>query len=124
MDVVNETMFTHPDVRPKIKPGRKTPSYRKRAAYTRMLLGLVYLGIFVVLGPTFNFAAGLKPEFLQKNLLTRFAASRSTEETPLMIRLVGSSLSSSMGLLSVASTTPSGRLLRYAAAVLSSLCDP
>ncbi|TEB29423.1 endoplasmic reticulum protein [Coprinellus micaceus] len=71
MDVVNETMFTHPDVRPKIKPGRKTPSYRKRAAYTRMLLGLVYLGIFVVLGPTFNFAAGLKPEFLQKNLLTR-----------------------------------------------------
>ncbi|KAJ2929534.1 hypothetical protein H1R20_g7551, partial [Candolleomyces eurysporus] len=71
MDVVNETMFNHPDVRPKIKPGRRMPSYRKRAAYTRMLLGLIYLGIFVVFGPKFYFGAGLKPEFRKMSLVKR-----------------------------------------------------
>lgn len=72
MDVVNETMFNHPDVRPKIKPGRTMPSYRKRAAYTRMLLGLIYLGVFVVFGPKFYFGAGLKPEFRKMSLVKRY----------------------------------------------------
>ncbi|KAF5337018.1 hypothetical protein D9611_002943 [Ephemerocybe angulata] len=71
MDLVNETMFLHPDVRPKIKPGRTVPSHRKRAAYTRMLLGLIYLGVFVVLGPTYNYAAALTPSFASRSLLNR-----------------------------------------------------
>jgi len=65
-------MFNHPDVRPKIKPGRKMPSYRKRAAYTRMGLGLFYLAIFVVFGPKFYYAAfAREPEFSKKSLLYR-----------------------------------------------------
>jgi len=38
-----------------------------------MVLGLVALGVFVVLGPKFNYTVGLTPEFASKNLLTRIA---------------------------------------------------
>jgi len=71
MDLVNETPFQDPAVKPKIKPGRRLPSYRKRAAYWRLVKGLAFLGIFVVLGPKFYYARGATPEFAQLSLLRR-----------------------------------------------------
>ncbi|TFK28619.1 MBOAT-domain-containing protein [Coprinopsis marcescibilis] len=71
MDLVNETMFQSPAVKPKIKPGRRLPSYRKRAAYTRLFMGLFYLGVFVLLNPKFYYAGGLDPEFQKMSLLKR-----------------------------------------------------
>jgi lysophospholipid acyltransferase len=36
-----------------------------------MIMGLVFLGIFVVLGPTYNFTIALTPEFAKKSLIAR-----------------------------------------------------
>ncbi|KAG2014127.1 endoplasmic reticulum protein [Coprinopsis cinerea AmutBmut pab1-1] len=71
MDLVNEAMFKDEKIKPKIKPGRRLPSYRKRAAYTRLVMGLVYLGVFVVFGPKFYYAKGATEEFAQQSLLRR-----------------------------------------------------
>lgn len=72
MDLVNETLFKDEKVKSKAGPGRRLPQGRKRAAYIRMVLGLVALGVFVVLGPKFNYTIGLTPEFASKSLLTRY----------------------------------------------------
>lgn len=71
MDLINETVFQAEHVKSKTKAGRRLPSGRKRTAYTKMLMGLIYLGLFVVLGGTYNFAAALTPSFAKKSLLTR-----------------------------------------------------
>jgi len=71
MEVINETMFQHAHVKAIVKAGRTVPPGRKRAAYTKLLIGLFFLGLFVVLGPTYNFSVVLKPEFTKKNLLSR-----------------------------------------------------
>ncbi|KIY45977.1 MBOAT-domain-containing protein [Fistulina hepatica ATCC 64428] len=55
------------------KGNRKIPSGRKRVAYMRMLLGLFYLGIFVLFGPSYNYHVGLTPWFLEQNLFKRIA---------------------------------------------------
>ncbi|KAF9531014.1 MBOAT, membrane-bound O-acyltransferase family-domain-containing protein [Crepidotus variabilis] len=70
-DLVNETMFQHSHVKATVKAGRRLPPGRKRAAYTKMVMGLVYLGSFVVLGPTINFTVALKPEFAKYSLIER-----------------------------------------------------
>ncbi|KAF6762379.1 endoplasmic reticulum protein [Ephemerocybe angulata] len=57
MDLVNETMFL--------------ASRRSVQAYTRMLLGLIYLGVFVVLGPTYNYACCFDTLVASKSLLNR-----------------------------------------------------
>ena len=74
MDLINETVFQAEHVKSKTKTGRRLPSGRKRTAYTKMLMGLIYLGLFVVLGGTYNFAAALLPSFAKKSLLTRFVS--------------------------------------------------
>lgn len=71
MDVVNETVFQHAHVKATFKAGRTVPPGRKRAAYTKMVVGLAFLGAFVLFGPTYNFAASLTPEFAKKSFLSR-----------------------------------------------------
>jgi lysophospholipid acyltransferase len=53
------------------KAGRTLPKGRKRAALTRMLAGLGYLGAFVVFGPRWNYSAILEGWFARQGLLTR-----------------------------------------------------
>ncbi|KAH6888373.1 endoplasmic reticulum protein [Coprinopsis sp. MPI-PUGE-AT-0042] len=55
MDLINETL----------------PAYRKRAAYTRLVKGLVFLGAFVALNPTFNYLRATTDEFASNPLWYR-----------------------------------------------------
>lgn len=64
-------MFEDPKVKAKAKPGRKLPPGRKRVAYRKMFMGLLYLGIFVVFGGQNNFATALTPWFNQHSLFVR-----------------------------------------------------
>ena len=72
MELINETTFQNPQVKSKVKPGRHLPHGRKRAAYTKMFLGLVYLGTFVLYSGKYNFQVALKPEFMKHSLLVRY----------------------------------------------------
>ncbi|KAK0453129.1 endoplasmic reticulum protein [Armillaria borealis] len=47
---------------------RNLPSGRKRVAYRKMVEGLVYLGIFVLLGAKYNFATILTPWFAEQSM--------------------------------------------------------
>lgn len=71
MDLINETVFSQPDIRAKTAPGRKLPAYRKRAAYTRLVKGLVFLGAFVALNPTFNYVRATTQDFASHALWYR-----------------------------------------------------
>jgi len=71
MDLINETTFQNAQVKAKINPGRRLPPGRKRAAYTKMFFGLVYLGAFVLYGGKYNYQVALKPEFMENSLLKR-----------------------------------------------------
>ncbi|TFK43038.1 MBOAT, membrane-bound O-acyltransferase family-domain-containing protein [Crucibulum laeve] len=70
-ELIAESAFQDEAVKAKLT--RRLPAGRKRAAYTRMVLGLLYLGAFVVLGGKYNYAAALTPEFAKKSLLYRIA---------------------------------------------------
>ncbi|KAK0242261.1 endoplasmic reticulum protein [Armillaria nabsnona] len=50
---------------------RNLPSGRKRVAYRKMVEGLVYLGIFVLLGAKYNFATILTPWFAEQSMWYR-----------------------------------------------------
>ena len=69
-DVVNETLFT-----PHAKEGRsrKIPKGRKRVAYRRMVLGLAFLGAYVVLSSKFNYGVTITPWFEGQKLWYRCA---------------------------------------------------
>ena len=55
------------------KPARRAiPDGRKRVAYRKMLMGLVFLGLFVILGPSYNFAIALMPWFAEQTFLYRY----------------------------------------------------
>ncbi|KAI0698596.1 MBOAT, membrane-bound O-acyltransferase family-domain-containing protein [Cytidiella melzeri] len=54
-------------------PGRLVPRGRKRVAYKKMVQGLVYLGLFVVLGGQYNYSIALKDSFADNSLLYRIA---------------------------------------------------
>ncbi|PPR01662.1 hypothetical protein CVT26_013103 [Gymnopilus dilepis] len=73
MDLINETMFQHAHVKATIRKGRRLPPGRKRAAYSRMVMGLIYLGAFVVFGGTWNYSISLKDWFVQMPLWKRIA---------------------------------------------------
>ena len=51
---------------------RAIPDGRKRVAYRKMLMGLLFLGLFVVLSPSYNFAIALTPWFAEQNFLYRY----------------------------------------------------
>lgn len=67
--LIDETMFK--DV--KVDGQRRVPKGRKRVAYLKLVLGLAYLGAFVVLGGKFNFNVATTPWFLTLSLPARFA---------------------------------------------------
>ncbi|KAJ7229056.1 endoplasmic reticulum protein [Mycena pura] len=71
MDLINETKFKNLVL--KGKGGRNVPSGRKRAAYRKMLAGLVYLGVFVGFSSSWNYSISLTPWFVQQSLLFRIA---------------------------------------------------
>ena len=52
-------------------PGRLIPRGRKRVAYRKMVVGLVYLGLFVVFGGKYNYSVALQEWFPRKNLFYR-----------------------------------------------------
>ncbi|KAJ3558940.1 hypothetical protein NM688_g636 [Phlebia brevispora] len=54
-------------------PGRLVPRGRKRVAYRKMIMGLMYLGIFVVLGGQYNYGIAIQDWFAQKSLLYRIS---------------------------------------------------
>lgn len=51
--------------------GRVVPKGRKRVAYLKMLIGLGFLGSFVVFGPSYNFHTAAEKWWLEENLLMR-----------------------------------------------------
>lgn len=72
MELINETMFQHAHVKASLKDGHRLPAGRKRAAYSKMFMGLVYLGAFVLLGPKYNYSVALKDDFMKMSLLKRY----------------------------------------------------
>lgn len=58
---------------------RSIPDGRKRVAYRKMLTGLVFLGIFVVLSPSFYYAIVITPWFMTQGFLYRSVSIRSIE---------------------------------------------
>lgn len=72
MELINETTFQNAQVKAKIKPGRRIPPGRKRAAYTKLVFGLVYLGAFVLYNGTYSYRVALTPEFMKHSLLMRY----------------------------------------------------
>ena len=72
MELINETTFQNAQVKAKVKPGRRLPPGRKRAAYTKMSFGLVYLGAFVLYSGKYNYQVALKAEFMKHSLLMRY----------------------------------------------------
>ncbi|GJE84957.1 MBOAT-domain-containing protein [Phanerochaete sordida] len=77
MDLIDQTRFKALEKADdeKIKaisvPGRLIPRGRKRVAYWKMFMGLVYLGLFVVLGGQYNYGIAVQDWFVQKSLLYR-----------------------------------------------------
>jgi len=69
--LIDESLFKSVE---STKPTRRMiPDGRKRVAYRKMLTGLVFLGLFVVLNPTYNFTLALSPWFAEQNLIYRIA---------------------------------------------------
>lgn len=73
--LIHETMFDDDKVKERNKHGRKLPSGRKRNAYGKMVMGLIYLGIFVVFGGSNNYSTALTPWFTEHNLFVRCVVS-------------------------------------------------
>ncbi|KAJ7067923.1 endoplasmic reticulum protein [Mycena amicta] len=71
MDLVNETIFKSLAV--KGKGGRNMPDGRKRVAYRKMTIGLMYLGVFVVFGPNWSFQLTKTLWFKEQPLYIRIA---------------------------------------------------
>jgi lysophospholipid acyltransferase len=72
-DVITERLF---DLKQVKGDTRKIPSGRKRVAYTKMLSGLCYLGIYVVFGSKYNFCAMLEPWFAELSFPRRVLAAQ------------------------------------------------
>lgn len=70
-ELIHETLYDGHEVKGNNK-GRKLPSGRKRVAYRKMVTGLVFLGIFVVFGGTYNYTVVLTDWFAEQSLLYRY----------------------------------------------------
>ncbi|KIL67251.1 hypothetical protein M378DRAFT_74038 [Amanita muscaria Koide BX008] len=70
-DLVNEVTFKK--IERTDKACRLIPNGRKRVAYRKLFKGLVFLGLFVVLGGSNNYSVALTPWFASKSLLYRIA---------------------------------------------------
>ncbi|KAG5731995.1 Lysophospholipid acyltransferase [Termitomyces sp. T112] len=69
--LIHETVFDDDKVKEKTKGDKKLPSGRKRNAYGKMVMGLIYLGIFVVFGGNNNYSTALTPWFMEHQLFVR-----------------------------------------------------
>jgi lysophospholipid acyltransferase len=69
MDMVHETLFRGQEEKGN---KRRIPRGRKRVAYRKLLTGLAFLGLYVVFGGTYNFAATLTSEFEKMHWFHRF----------------------------------------------------
>ncbi|KAG6849944.1 hypothetical protein H0H93_003316 [Arthromyces matolae] len=69
--LVTESIFNDAKTEGKPKGSRKLPSGRKRNAYGKMVMGLAFLGIFVVFGGSNNFSTALTPSFMENSLFVR-----------------------------------------------------
>ncbi|KAI6004231.1 MBOAT, membrane-bound O-acyltransferase family-domain-containing protein [Pisolithus albus] len=69
--LIDGSLFKSANPEPKNAPRRAIPSGRKRVAYRKMVIGLLFLGAFVVLGPKYHFGIALTPWFLSQGLLKR-----------------------------------------------------
>lgn len=56
------------------KPGRNVPKGRKRVAYRKMVLGLIFLGVYVALSGSYNFTVSVQPWFEGHNIVYRYVA--------------------------------------------------
>ncbi|KIJ70373.1 hypothetical protein HYDPIDRAFT_143668 [Hydnomerulius pinastri MD-312] len=73
MSLVDETLFKSA-VEKSPKPQRRAvPDGRKRVAYRKMVTGLVFLGLFVVLNPSFYYGIAITPWFLNQSIVYRIA---------------------------------------------------
>lgn len=69
MAVINETSFTTSKGKEKENvSGRRVPKGRKRVAYTKMITGLIFLGVYVFFIGRFNFTVVLDDWFMTKSL--------------------------------------------------------
>ncbi|KIM83962.1 hypothetical protein PILCRDRAFT_97057 [Piloderma croceum F 1598] len=76
MSLIDESIYKSTGAHQNItstKSGRNVPDGRKRVAYRKMAFGLAWLGVFVVLGGSYNFAVALQPWFATRSLLYRIA---------------------------------------------------
>ena len=71
MELINETPFRNAQVKARVKPGRRLPPGRVRAAFTKMFFGLLYLVAFLLNKGKYNYHVALKPEFMKHSLLMR-----------------------------------------------------
>ena len=72
ISLVDETVFTVPQSsRGQSHRRRVIPDGRKRVAYGKGLLGLVFLGLFVTLSPKLSYSIALTDWFTQKSVLYR-----------------------------------------------------
>ncbi|KAF7313476.1 hypothetical protein HMN09_00503500 [Mycena chlorophos] len=79
MDLVNETTFKN--LKLKGKSGRNLPDGRKRVAYRKMAIGLMNLGLFVVLGPTWSFQLTKTQWFINQPLYIKIAVHQACGTT-------------------------------------------
>ncbi|KAF9224377.1 membrane bound O-acyl transferase [Gyrodon lividus] len=52
---------------------RAVPDGRKRVAYRKMLTGLIFLGLFIVLNPSFYYGIAITPRFQERSIIYRIA---------------------------------------------------
>jgi lysophospholipid acyltransferase len=71
--LVNESLFKSAQGKSSKPMRRVVPDGRKRVAYRKMLTGLVFLGLFIVLNPSFYYGIALTPWFLEQSLVYRIA---------------------------------------------------
>jgi lysophospholipid acyltransferase len=51
---------------------KRVPEGRKRVAYTKLLLALVFLGFYAVAGPSMDYTRILEPAYLEKSFFSRW----------------------------------------------------
>ncbi|KAI0069105.1 MBOAT-domain-containing protein [Artomyces pyxidatus] len=70
--LIDETLFQVSGPTPAETPRRRAvPDGRKRVAYRKMVTGLLFLGLFVLFGSTYNYGVVITDRFLEKSLLHR-----------------------------------------------------
>ncbi|KAH7904100.1 MBOAT, membrane-bound O-acyltransferase family-domain-containing protein, partial [Hygrophoropsis aurantiaca] len=71
--LIDESLFKSSEGKNNGHSKRAVPSGRKRVAYRKMVTGLLFLGTFVALGPSFYFGIAITPWFVTKGILYRIA---------------------------------------------------